>query len=71
MEQQSAIDPLRVFGYKELVARGYGSRKTIWLRTRKGEFPKPAFYLGDSPKWTAQQLLDLPRWYAQRRKGAA
>lgn len=70
MKSIQVIDPLAVFGYRELHKLGYGSRATIWRKSRAGEFPEPAFYLGESPKWTAQQLLDLPNWYA-RRKGAA
>lgn len=77
---QSTLNPLTVFGYRQLTAMGYGSRKTVWQKVRAGEFPEPAFYLGDKSSWlmvgegietclAAMQATSSPAWAALSTSG--
>jgi len=43
--------------YRDLVARGYGNRTTIWRKVKAGELPKP-IDCGGRPAWPEVVMVE-------------
>ena len=56
-------DNIRLFSYRDLQARGYGGRVTIWRKVRTGEFPAPLDLGRGRVGWREQ---DIEKWLESR-----
>ena len=52
---------LDIYRYKDLEARGYGSRVTIWRKVKEGLFPSPVDDGTGRPFWLHE---DIEAWKA-------
>jgi len=48
---------LNLLYYKDLVARGYGSKSTIWRKVKAGKLPRP-IDCGGRPAWPESVMTD-------------
>lgn len=53
MEQE-----LDIYRYKDLEAKGYGSRVTIWYRVKRNTFPSPVDDGTGRPFWLREDIED-------------
>lgn len=56
-QAQHSADDLVVYRIADLSRMGYGSRATIWRKTRSGDFPPPHDISG-RPGWFGSQLRE-------------
>ena len=47
-----------ILRYRDLQARGYGSRTTIWRKIQQGEIPSPSDFFG-RPGWLLETLEEF------------
>lgn len=49
---------ITLLNYRDLQAKGYGSRFTIWRKVRIGEFPTPIDLGNGRIAWREQDILE-------------